>query len=504
MEIFDWLSLQNGSDIRGVSVKGVPGEEVNLDESRVEILGRSFYLWLSKKGYSEISVALGRDSRISGPSLQERFSKGFRAQGGRVVDCGMASTPAMFMATQYPELNVLAGVMLTASHLPFNRNGLKFFTAEGGLNKADISEILEIASTTSFVDAAKPGELSEADLISLYAGDMVQKIRQKVNHPRSYNRPLDGLHILVDAGNGAGGFFAEKVLAPLGADTRGSQFLEPDGMFPNHVPNPEDEEAMNSVCKAVLDNGADLGIIFDTDVDRAAVVDGKGRPVNRNALIALISAIILEEHPGTTIVTDSITSEGLASFIEKKLGGSHHRFKRGYKNVINESVRLNEAGVPSWIAIETSGHAALKENFFLDDGAYLVSKVLVKVAQLQLKDESISDLIKELQHPVESVEYRLKIMEKDFGTYGNKVIEELTSMIGSQEGWESERNNFEGIRVRCTGDHERGWFLLRMSLHDPVMPLNIESDIVGGSKVIMERLKAILSKFDQLDISTLD
>ncbi len=408
------------------------------------------------------------------------------------------------MATQYPELNVLAGVMLTASHLPYNRNGLKFFTADGGLNKADIAEILEIASTSSFEDATEPGPLSEADLISLYAGDMVRKIRKQVNHPLNFEKPLDGLHILVDAGNGAGGFFADKVLAPLGADTSGSQFLEPDGMFPNHVPNPEDAEAMDSVCKAVRDNGADLGIIFDTDVDRAAVVDGEGQPVNRNALIALISAIILEEHPGTTIVTDSITSEGLASFIEKKLGGRHHRFKRGYKNVINESIRLNEAGEPSWIAIETSGHAALKENFFLDDGAYLVSKVLVKVAQLHSKNESISDLIRDLQHPEESVEYRLKIMDKDFGSYGMAVIEELSALVDSQEGWAAEKKNFEGIRVRCTKDNEQGWFLLRLSLHDPVMPLNIESDIQGGSEAIKNRLRSILSGFAQLDISTLD
>ena len=106
---FDWLALQNGSDIRGVAVKGVPGEEVNLDENRTEILGRSFYLWLSTKGHQDISVAIGRDSRISGPVLQESFTKGFRAQGGRVVDCGMASTPAMFMATRYPEINVTCG-----------------------------------------------------------------------------------------------------------------------------------------------------------------------------------------------------------------------------------------------------------------------------------------------------------------------------------------------------------------------------------------------------------
>ncbi len=500
---FNWKRLQNGSDIRGVAVKGIPGEEVNLDETRVEILGRSFYQWLSSRGNTKPSVAVGMDSRISGPMLKKSFTKGFSAQGGRVVDCGMASTPAMFMATCFPEMNVFSGVMLTASHLPYNRNGLKFFTGEGGLNKKDISEILEIASGQSFNEAQDPGVIEESDLISLYAGDMVSKIRKKVNHPENFQKPLEGLKIIVDAGNGAGGFFADKVLVPLGADIAGSQFLEPDGMFPNHVPNPEDGEAMSSICKAVVDNRADLGIIFDTDVDRAAVVDAQGQPVNRNALIALISAIIMEEHPGSTIVTDSITSEGLANFIEEKLGGKHHRFKRGYKNVINESIRLNDSGIDSWIAIETSGHAALKENYFLDDGAYLVSKIMIKLAQLHLKKESISMLITELRHPKESVEYRLRILEKDFGSYGNTVIEGLTAMVASQEGWEPEKDNFEGIRIRCTNDKQRGWFLLRLSLHDPVMPLNIESDIEGGSDSIRDRLKVLLSAYGGLDQSSL-
>ncbi len=502
MEKFDWKVLQNGSDIRGVAIKGVPGEDVNLDESKAEVLGRAFYQYLENKGKKNMSVALGMDSRISGPSLGQSFSRGFRAMGGRVVDCGMASTPAMFMATQFSEFNVSAGVMLTASHLPFNRNGLKFFTKEGGLNKGDISEILDIAANTTFLDSPNAGLLEKADLISRYAMDIVNNIREKVKLPGNFERPLQGLKIIVDAGNGAGGFFADKVLAPLGADTSGSQFLEPDGLFPNHVPNPEDDAAMDAICMAVLKNQADLGIIFDTDVDRAAVVDVKGQPVNRNALIALISAIILEEHPGTTIVTDSITSEGLASFIQDKLGGKHHRYKRGYKNVINEAIRLNTGGEESWIAIETSGHAALKENFFLDDGAYLVSRVLIKQAQLHQRQESISDLIGELQHPLESVEYRLKILHKDFAEYGMTVIKELTELVSAEEGWVPEQQNFEGLRIRCTSENQRGWFLLRLSLHDPVMPLNIESDLEGGTETICRRLYKILSRFDQLDLSS--
>ena len=219
-------------------------------------------------------------------------------------------------------------------------------------------------------------------------------------------------------GNGAGGFYAGKVLEPLGANTKGSQFLDPDGTFPNHIPNPENEAAMAAICQAVLDNQADFGIIFDTDVDRSAAVDSQGNELNRNRLIALISAVVLREHPGSTVVTDSITSDGLATFITG-LGGVHHRFKRGYKNVINESVRLNEAGQASWLAIETSGHGAMKENYFLDDGAYLVSKLLGELAIAKQSGKVLTDLIAELKEPVDSEEYRLKILAEDFQTQGN-------------------------------------------------------------------------------------
>ncbi len=182
------------------------------------------------------------------------------------------------------------------------------------------------------------------------------------------------------------------MLAPLGADISGSQFLDPDGRFPNHIPNPENETAMKSVCGAVVKAKADLGVIFDTDVDRGGAVDSKGDEINRNRLVAIASAIALENCPGGTVVTDSITSSGLKEYIEKTLGGKHRRFKRGYRNVINEALRLNAEGVNCPLAIETSGHAAMKENYFLDDGAYLVTKIIIKTAQLRAQGRTLEDL----------------------------------------------------------------------------------------------------------------
>jgi phosphomannomutase len=506
MQDYNWLQLQNGSDIRGVALAGVATEPVNLTPAIATILGQAFVSWLAakkQKSTAELTVAIGRDSRLSGPNLMTAVIDGITSSGSQVFNFALASTPAMFMSTITPDFDCDGAIMLTASHLPFNRNGLKFFTAQGGLQKKDISDILALAAANDFPIANTAGNVIERDFMAIYAQQLVTQIRASVQHPENYDRPLTGLKIIVDAGNGAGGFYVDRVLQPLGADTTGSQFLEPDGTFPNHVPNPEDPTAMQSICQAVVQQQADFGIIFDTDVDRSAAVDQTGKELNRNRLIALMSAIILREHPSSTIVTDSITSDGVTKFIEQDLQGTHHRFKRGYKNVIDESIRLNNTGQESWLAMETSGHAALKENHFLDDGAYLVSKLLGELATAQLAGRSLPDLIANLQEPAESAEFRIKIGVADFQTYGQEIITQLQDFAGTQADWQVVPNNYEGVRISCPTAHEDGWFLLRLSLHDPVMPLNIESNTSGGVAQIKARLLTFFRSITNLDLSAL-
>lgn len=502
-----WQKLQNGSDIRGIALDGVSGQTVNLTEETVYAIAKSFGVWLGEntnKPVSKLTIAIGNDSRLSAPILKKAVIQGLTEIGCNVVDCGLASTPAMFMTTVTPGYEYDGSIMITASHLPFNRNGLKFFTKEGGLEKQAITEILSLAEKGDFPISGTPGRVTQIDFISVYAGILVDKIRRSVAHPQNYQEPLKGFKIVVDAGNGSGGFFADKVLKPLGADTTGSQFLEPDGSFPNHIPNPEDPTAMELISSAVLKSKADLGIIFDTDVDRASAVDQNGKEINRNRLIALMATIVLEEHPGSTIVTDSVTSSGLKIFIEN-LGGVHHRFKRGYKNVINEAIRLNQQGTLSHLAIETSGHGALKENFFLDDGAYLIAKILVKLASLKLKTNLTLDfLIESLEEPLESKEFRLNILKDDFKPYGEKVLQDLQNYAATMTNWMVEPNNYEGIRVSFGKGNGDGWFLLRMSLHDPLMPLNIESNSAGGVKQIVTALWPFLQQYGQLDLAPLE
>ncbi len=503
---FEWQSLQNGSDIRGVAVEGVENEAPNLTAARVRAIASSFVSWLHEKNCAqgEAKVSVGMDPRISGPLLKAAAIEGLLEAGARVGDAKLASTPAMFMSTVLDGHAYHGAIMITASHLPFHRNGLKFFTRLGGLENHDITELLERAACADYIGRKSGGEVREIPLMRDYAGFLVDRIRQNVGCTNNDAWPLRGFKIVVDAANGSGGFFVRDVLDRLGADTTGSLYLNPDGKFPNHVPNPEDPQAMKVIRQAVLANGADLGVDFDPDVDRASAVGASGELINRNRLIGLMAAIVLEEHPRSIIVTDSVTSDGLQRFIEQRLGGRHHRFKRGYKNVINEAKRLNAEGQEAHLAIETSGHCALKENYFLDDGAYLVIKLLTKMAQLrETGGPSLVDLIQALPEPAESCEFRLKINRAPFKQYGNLIIRDLAEFAATTDGWSVVPRNYEGIRVSCDKEHGDGWFLLRLSLHDPVLPLNVESERINGIGPILTRLAEFFDRYPGLVVTPL-
>lgn len=275
-------------------------------------------------------------------------------------------------------------------------------------------------------------------------------------------------------------------------------------MFPNHIPNPENPVAMASIRDAVLKSGADLGVIFDADCDRAAIVDADGREINRNRLIALISAILLDEKPGQTIVTDSVTSSGLKKFIGD-WGGEHYRFKRGYRNVIDEAIRLESTGISCPLAIETSGHAALKENHFLDDGMYLVTVLIVRAMKLKQEGKTLGSLIADLQEPVESSEIRLNITAEDFREAGKYAIGLVMDYASAAETWHIAPDNREGVRISfdLNGGLDNGWFLLRLSVHDPVLPLNVESDVPGGVKQMLTALYEVLRDSEGIDLKPL-
>lgn len=531
-----YLKLQNGSDVRGIALEGIEGESVNLTPEIARNIAAAFAEYLSEKcgkEKSQLTISVGHDSRLSADMLKKGVLEGIQKQGCKPVDCSLSSTPSMFMSTVLPQLAFDGAIMITASHLPFNRNGMKFFSKDGGVESKEIKIILNKAialeesgivlteggdssneSSSVLVDtgiASREGcgavvveqEIEKLDLLSHYSANL-RDIICKETDTKEEDKPLAGMHFVVDASNGAGGFFATLVLEPLGADISGSIYLNPDGTFPNHVPNPENKKAMECIKQATLENKADLGIIFDTDVDRAATVFPSGKEINKNAIIALMGAIVAQTNPGSTVVTDSVTSDQLADFLENRLGLKHHRFKRGYRNVINESIRLNNEGIESCLAIETSGHGALKENYFLDDGAYMSVKILCEVVRCKRAGKSIEDMLDGLEEPAETGEFRMGIKLEEFKDYGLNVLEEFKAFAAEDERFHLVEPNFEGVRIFFDDAEVQGWLLIRMSLHDPIIPMNIETNNEGGIEKVLERIRPFFGQFECLDSSCLN
>uniref|UniRef100_A0A0D9WQB2 phosphoglucomutase (alpha-D-glucose-1,6-bisphosphate-dependent) n=1 Tax=Leersia perrieri TaxID=77586 RepID=A0A0D9WQB2_9ORYZ len=393
---------------------------------------------------------------------------------------------------------------MTASHLPYTRNGLKFFTKRGGLTSVEVEGICDRAAR-KYV-ARKMG---------LGLGG-----RGKL--------PM----VIVNAGNGCGGFFTWDVLEKLGADTTGSLHLDPDGRFPNHMPNPEDATAMSLTRGAVLDHGADLGVVFDTDVDRSGVVDATGAAINGDRLIALMSAIVLDEHPGTTVVTDARASDGLTHFIQAR-GGHHCLYRVGYRNVIDKGVQLNADGVETHLMMETTGHGALQENYFLDDGAYMVVKIIIEMVRMRLAglEGSVGTLIIDLEDPAESVLLRMDILgeAKYAKTRGSQAVETFKNYIqeGKLNGWLLDDCGDCSVSQGClvdTNDRpidvdaymyratffdefkgQLGWVHIRQSVHNPNIAINIQSSIPGGcksmAKDLLDRYLLISGVNEYVDIS---
>ena len=472
--------LQNGSDIRGISL----GKDANLTMTEAEKIGKGFLIWLSEKTGkkpTDIYIAIGRDPRITGTELTIGLFEGLVDYGAHVYNAGLASTPAMFMATQFEDTKTDGAIMITASHLPADRNGFKFFSKEGGLNKGDIKEILEHAENDTPLPETH-GSIEDFHIMNLYQEHLRNLI---ISGAGKGKKPLKGLKICVDAGNGSGGFYAQDILEPLGADISASQFLDPNGDFPNHQPNPENKEAMESISKRVVEENCDFGIIFDTDVDRSAAVSSDGRLISRNGIVALAACIAAQDYPGSTVVTDSITSPELTAFLEDDLGMKHFRYRRGYKNIINKALELDDCA----LAAETSGHVAFKDNYFLDDGAYLATRIVIEAAKGSLPDS----FIKDLAEPLEATELRLPLDSPDFQAAGDRILDDFKDWAAG-EGITVVEPNYEGVRL----DFGHGWCLLRKSLHEPLLPLNVESNRDGGVDEILKKVKGFLADYKEV------
>ena len=471
-----WLKLRSGSDIRAT--------ETQLTDDTCEKIGYAFAVMLAERLRTtpdQLAIAVGRDGRDSGRRVLSALIRGITAADSDVIDGGLCALPALFdMAVRDAE-PVSGAVMVTSDEDQPGRTGFKFITSKGGLAEADVALMLRMAAASEvperLVTRLNPME-GYRDYLKARAAELLADDALK---------PLLGLYLVVDVRTGGGAFFA-GLMEDLGADVE--RLGEGD---------PRDLEA------AVPAYGADMGFRFTPDSSRATIVDPAGSPVDGNRLIAMMSAMLLEKKPGATIVTDSVTSTGLSAFIAE-WGGVHYRFKRGYRSVIEEAVRLNAETIDCPLAIETTGHAAFRENHFLDDGIYLALRIACEALDRKREGQTVFSLIDGLAEPVEALSLRLNILDgEDPAAACQEVVEIILSHTLEDPAWQMAPDSREGVRItfNLDGGVNNAWFQLRMSVHDPIMVLNAESDVPGGVKRILRALYELLKGTELIDMEPL-
>ena len=470
-----WLKLRSGSDIRTRA-------EALTDEI-CERIGYAFACMLAQRLRTtpdRLLIAVGRDARESGQRIKAALVRGITAADSDVIDGDRCAVGALFSRVARPERDHPAhgAVMVTGVDTPVTLNGFKFLTVTGGLTEADVALMLRMAAASEVPERLVTRRDLMADYREFLRGEAARLLVDDAL------RPLLGLYVAVDDASIGGRFFA-ALLEDLGADIE-------------RVP---DERMEAEVPKL----GADMGLSFDEDCVRAWVYDPSGRCIDGNRLIALVAAMLLEQKPGLTFVTDSVTSTGLSAFIAE-WGGTHYRFKRGYRNVINEAVRLNAEGIDCPIAIETTGHAAFRDNAFLDDGIYLALRVACEALDCKREGKTVFDPLADLSEPVEARTLRLNILdEEDPAASSQEVVEIILSHTLENPEWQMASDSREGVRItfNLDGGVNNAWFQLRMSVHDPIMALAAESDVPGGVKRVLTALYGLIKDTELLDLGPL-
>ena len=477
-----WLKRRSGSDIRS-------REELLTDEV-CEKIGYAFARMLAERlgtTPDRLVIAVGRDARPSGSRIKAALIRGLTAADSDVLDGGLCAAPALFMLLNRPASSgergepprVDGAVMVTAGAAPEGVNGFKFMTSAGGLREPDVALILRLAGASEVPERL----VTRLDPMERYRDYLLNAAARLLEDDAL--KPLLGLYVVVDTDSAGGAFFAE-LIEGLGADV-------------------ERLAAGDALSTAVQSYEADMGVGFDADQSRAFLFDDAGRAVDGNRLIALISQMLLDSRPGGTIVTDSVTSTGLSAFIAE-WGGVHYRFKRGYRSVIDEAIRLNNEGIDCPLAMETSGHAAFRENGFLDDGIYLALRVACRALDCKREGKRVFDPLADLSEPVEAVSLRLRILdEEDPAEACQEVVEVILSNTLANPEWRMAPDSREGVRIlfNLDGGVNNAWFQLRMSVHDPIMALNAESDVPGGVKRVLGQLYRLIQNTRLLDLSPL-
>ncbi|MFG0327588.1 MAG: phosphomannomutase/phosphoglucomutase [Phycisphaerales bacterium JB037] len=396
------------------------------------------------------NIVVGRDMRVSSPTLSERLISGIVAHGGHVIDVGMVDTPFIYFAVNY--LDCAGGVMVTASHNPPEYNGFKISKrrAKPVGEATGLGEIRKYAAMSDRLgDLPAKGRIEQRDLWDAY-----------IEHVREF-LDLGGksLKIVVDASNGMAGTAVPKVFGKKGAEVEGLEIIELNfdntrGEFA-HEPNPLVPANLEQLREAVVREGAHLGVCFDGDADRCAIVDEKGGIVGCDHLTALLARGFLADNPGAPVIYDLRSSKAVEEEI-RGAGGVPIRSRVGH--VFMKQLMADRGAV---FGGELSGHFYFRDNFNADSGVIAMATVLGTVAR---EGKPVSELIAPIARYAQSGEINFEIEEKD----------EALAEVEAEFLDRGDIDELDGITIDCF-ESEGWWANIRKSNTEPLLRLNAEA-----------------------------
>lgn len=438
---------------RAYDIRGLTGTDIN--DEIAELIGRAYGTFINRSGGR--TVVVGRDSRLSSPSIHKSLTNGIIAAGVDVIDIGLSISPMVHFATAYWQLD--GGVNVTASHNPPEYNGFKL-NMKGGLplSGEQITQIGHMARQKDFVKGK--GQIYSRQIKSDYYEQLLSRAKLS-----------PGLRVVVDAGNGTAGYFAPELLRQAGCELT-ELYCDLDPTFPHHIPDPSVEANLADLQKKVKETNSNLGLAYDGDGDRIGVVDERGEVCKGDFILLLLARDLLTRHPGAKVLLEVRFSQVTIDDI-KSHGGLPIMYKCGHSLIRR---KMKEEGI--LLAGELSGHFYFGENYYGIDDSFLAS---LKIMELLSKTQKpLSQLFEGLPRLASSPEIRIPCAEdKKF-----EVVKKMTEFFRHHY----EVNDIDGARI----EFKNGWGLVRASNTGPALSLRFEAE----SEARLQEIQALV--FDKL------
>ncbi len=441
---------------KAYDIRGIVGDTIT-EETTYQI-GQSIGSEVIAAGQD--SIVIGRDGRLSGPSLAKALADGIRATGVSVTDIGVAPSPVVYFSAY--QLNISSCVAITGSHNPPNYNGFKIVVDGTTLSSERIQKLRERIESNDLAHGL--GGFSEVSVID----DYIERVVSDVKLQRK-------MKIVIDCGNGVGGATAPQLFRDLGCEVI-DLFSDVDGTFPNHHPDPAKLENLQDLIATVQEHNADIGLAFDGDADRLGVVTPKGEVIWPDRQMILFSRDVLSRNPNCEIIYDVKCSRTLATEIEAA-GGKATMWRTGHSFI---KAKLKETGAA--LAGEMSGHIFFKERWFgFDDGVYAGARLLELLSK---QDESPQTIFDNLPNTINTPE--LQIQMDNFGEHY-----ELMNELAKNANFPGEKvSTFDGLRV----DFNNGFGLIRPSNTTPVLVMRFEGDDKAALEQIQYQFRDLITQ----------